>query len=47
VWVYAGFGDGFEVGPSTPEVTIELASVMADVVACDVCRFISSEADKS
>ena len=43
VWVYAGFGDGFEVGPSTPEVTIELASVMADVVACDVCRFIADE----
>jgi hypothetical protein len=43
VWVYAGFGDGFEVGPSTPEVTIELSSVMADVVACDVCRFIADE----
>lgn len=40
VWVYAGFGDGFEPGASTPEVTSELASVLSDVVACDVCRYL-------
>jgi hydrogenase maturation protease len=43
VWVYAGFGDGFEAGLLTPEVTIELASVMADVVAHDVCRFMAAD----
>ncbi len=42
VWVYAGFGDGFEPTSSTPEVTTELAAVLADVVACDVCRFMAS-----
>jgi hypothetical protein len=47
VWVYAGFGDGFERGPSTPEVTTELASVLADVVACDVCRFMASASEAS
>ena len=43
VWIYAGFGEGFELSSSTPEVTLELAGVLADVVACDVCRFLAAE----
>ncbi len=43
VWVYAGFGHGFEFSSHTSEVTTELAAVLADVVAHDVCKLLAAE----